>query len=145
MSKYKTIEKALTRASIVMAERASDEAPVDTGDLASSIFASPVTVSNSGYEAIIGVNPTHLRGQVNYAPFVHFGTGIHGIQHKAIKAAKHKAFFSKKYGFFTSNKGIKPNPFMERAFENYSKDVLDEFSNAVDAEDLLDFEGVQWD
>jgi hypothetical protein len=85
---------------------------VDTGRLRASI-ATVVVTRNGAPAVLIGTN-------VNYARFVHDGTGIYGPKHAPIrpKRAKFLRFRpkgSRKFVYAKSVRGMQPNRFMKNA------------------------------
>jgi hypothetical protein len=55
---------------------------------------------------------------VSYAPHVHYGTGIYGKYKKPI-VLKEKKALKTPYGVFKSVKGQKPNPYLDKALQDY--------------------------
>lgn len=120
------IEKALLAAGVVLSEGASNLTPRRTGNLAASIFTGKVKKNAGGFEVVVGVDPTELAGSVNYAPFVHNGTGIYGPKKKKIFPKNAKALkIGKNFRMFS--KGQKPQPFFDDAVDKYADDAADEF------------------
>lgn len=109
-----SVIKALTRAGIILKEEAVNEAPEITGDLKASIYLSNVKYRGSKYTITVGCDPMEL-GEINYAPFVHQGTGLYGPRKKRIFPKTKKALAIPGWGVFKSIKGQQPNQFFERA------------------------------
>ncbi len=125
------VKRALTRAGVFLADAAKDEAPVDSGDLQSSIFASDVRKDGDSYSVEVGIDPMELSGEVNYAPFVHFGTGIYGAGKRRIKPRNSKGL-NTPFGVFRSVRGQRANPFFDRTIEKYEDEACREFEKGFE-------------
>lgn len=101
------LERNMDRACLIVEEEAKKRCPVDMGILRASI-ASEVEVTEAEVIGIIGDN-------LEYAPYVHNGTGIYakdGNGRKTpwgyeVEAGKHKGFHW--------TRGQRPKPFLEDA------------------------------
>ena len=85
---------------------------VDTGRLRASI-ATVVVTRNNEPAVLVGTN-------VNYALFVHDGTGLYGPKHAVIrprrgKFLRFKPRGSRKWVYARQVKGMRPNPFLANA------------------------------
>lgn len=107
------LEKAVELGGAVIQGHIKLLCPVgDSGDLRRSITVNTERDEDGGYKAVIGTN-------LEYAPYVEFGTGIHST-----KAGRQDAWcyydpeseYANKDGFVWT-KGSKPQPFMYPGFE----------------------------
>jgi len=121
------IEGALTAAGYAILDYALDEVPVDHGALRRSHHVSEPERSAGIVSVTVGVDPAQLPGTVNYAPFVHFGTGIHGIRGKRIRPRKAKALRIPGIGYRKSVAGQRKNPWMDRALEKGADPAIEAF------------------
>lgn len=111
-----SLEQALEKSCLIVESDAKEECPVDDGQLRQSI-----THEVYDYEGAVGTN-------VEYAPYVHQGTGIY-----AVKGDGRKTRWSYKdsKGKWHSTIGQKPNPFLERALSNNKDNILDIFKKEI--------------
>ena len=101
------MEKKMEKACLVVENQAKQNCPVDQGFLRASITSETEVTA----EEIVGRTGSNLE----YAPYVHNGTGIYAVAGDGrktpwgytVKAGKHK-------GFHWTH-GQKPNPFLEDA------------------------------
>lgn len=92
-----------------------EEAPSDTGRLRASIF-SRASRKKGELKAVVGSN-------LEYAPYVHQGTGIYAKGGNGRKSSwKVSTIYKGKKVFFVT-KGQKPNPFLLRAKEKGLGDI----------------------
>jgi len=124
------IRQALTDAALTFAEAAADEAPVILGNLQHSIHVGKLEVANGVYSIDVGIDPAELPGDVNYAPYVHNGTGIYGPKKQRITPKTARALKTP-YGWKTSIAGQKANPFFTRAWDNNQEKILAKFRQLV--------------
>ena len=105
----KQLCKNMELATIKVEGTAKKECPVDLGILRTSISSS-AGFENDGTEIVGRIGST-----LEYAPYVHQGTGIHAKDGNGRKTPWRYISESGKYkgGHFTH--GQKPNPFLERA------------------------------
>ena len=110
------VKAGLTEAAQLVEDRAIAKCPVDDGYLQARI-THEVTNDN----AIIGT-------VVEYAPYVHEGTGIYA----SAKRGRHTAWsFIDSKGVKHTIKGQKPNPFLQKAAEEKRGDILKCFENKL--------------
>ncbi len=98
------IKRGLIESGMVVAQTASQKAPVDTGRLMRSItYGRPEKMSKTGYEIDVGTN-------VEYAATQEFGSGIYGESgmQEAIKRESKRGII-----FFVS--GVKAQPYLRPA------------------------------
>ena len=122
------LSAALEGAAEILAQAAKDSVPIgDTGNLQSSITTGDVIKSGRKYNITIGIDPMELSGDVNYAPFVHNGTGLFGPKKRKIKPKNKQALNIPGFGPRKSSKGQKPQPFFEEAIKIGGDKAVDEF------------------
>ncbi len=97
----------VTRACQDMEDEAVVRCPVDTGDLAQSITAQ-ITDQGDRVEGVVGTG-------IDYAVYVHEGTGIHA-RHPELGRQNVPWEYRDELGIRQITSGIKPNPFLEEAF-----------------------------
>lgn len=135
------IRQALTGAAIDFAEAARDEAPFRTHDLQNSIHVGELEVSGGSYSISVGVDPAELGGDVNYAPYVHDGTGIFGPRGQRI-VPKTKKALKTPFRLKSPIAGQKANPFFKRAWDENKERILKRFQGIISAE-LVNFKLVE--
>lgn len=104
----KQIAEGVNRAAAIVEGGAKADCPVDTGLLRGSIHITPANVKGSSISAQVGTN-------VEYAPYVEFGTGIRGGHYKY--PTKMKLHFSKDVA------GQMAQPFLGKSL-NDNKDTV---------------------
>ncbi|CZE47905.1 hypothetical protein [Campylobacter geochelonis] len=116
----KLSEKLLYKIGVVVSKLAKDKyAPVSkirveghsAGTLKDDIYIRNLTPKS------VTIGNTKV---VSYAKFVHFGTGIYGDKKRKITPKKAKALKTP-YGYRKSVKGIKANPYLANAANEYIK------------------------
>lgn len=103
---------ALEQASLLVISKAKEKAPRDRGTLSGSITYSIRSAKNL-LESVIGTN-------VFYAPFLEFGTGIHGAKKRMITPKKGSFLAWQKNGqwiFARQVKGIKPKKYLKQGID----------------------------
>jgi hypothetical protein len=117
------IEKLLFRVGSEVANEAKDIAPYQKGNLKRDIQV---------FDEHIGKGEVSIGNSllVEYAPFVHEGTGLYG-KHKRKIIPKNKKALKTPFGIFKSTKGQKAQPYLTDGLSNYIKSgALD---RAIDA------------
>ena len=109
------LQNALAKAGEVVRADAVDNCPVDTGFLKEHI-----TSTVEGDSAVIGTN-------VEYAPYVEFGTGAQGDKSVAHTTKKHWTYYSG--GRFYTTSGHAPQPFLVPALKNNIPQIIEAFKN----------------
>lgn len=104
------IQKAFVEIGMVAMGYASAEAPVDTGNLRSSI-----AYATKEREVIIGTN-------VEYAPYIEFGTGVHA---EGGGGRSTPWYYQDSKGEWHKTTGMKPQPFLRPAIENHLSEYED--------------------
>jgi len=110
------MNKFMSKASLMVVQRAKEKAPRAQGTLSGSINASPVEKIAVGYRTSVGTN-------VEYAPHQEYGTGIYGKNHRPITPRKKRVLAWKggKYGpgwhVARQVRGVRPKKFMKAGVE----------------------------
>ena len=94
--------------------------PVDDGILRASIKHDTES-DNDEIKGIVGTN-------VDYAPFVHEGTGLYAVEGKGRKEIPWK-YQTPKGEWFTTQ-GQRPNPFLQQAIDENLNNILNYFKGA---------------
>ena len=110
------LQNALALAGEVVRADAVMNCPVDTGRLRGSI-----TSTVEGNSAVIGTN-------VEYAPYVEFGTGAKGDKSVAHTTKKHWTYYSG--GRFYTTSGQAAQPFLVPALKNNVPKIIEKFREA---------------
>lgn len=114
------LKKALTQVALQAQKFAREECPVDYGTLRSSIS---FDVDETRKEAIIGSN-------VEYAPYVEFGTGIYSKEGNGRKTAWR---YEDAAGEWHTTNGMKPQPYLAPAIENHIEEYEQIVKNELEA------------
>ena len=123
----KHIESFLLRVGNEIVSDAKDIAPYVTGNLERDIQVFDDNISNLEIE----VGNSKL---APYAPYVHYGTDPYTIRPKNAKALKTPFGYRKKI----NHPGIKENPYLQKAVDNYDfKPALDDLGNKI-CEDVFE-------
>ena len=96
-----SVENALERACLIVENSAREKAPVNTGNLRNSI-----THTVNGNEGVVGTN-------VEYAPYVEFGTGLFSSQGDGRQDVPWR--YQDAEGNWHTTSGQNPQPFLEPA------------------------------
>lgn len=115
-----TIINALTVACVRVENEAKINAPVDDGTLRMSITHS---IDNVKMQGIVGTN-------VEYAPYVEFGTGIFAAGGDGRKTPWR---YRDVDGTWHFTRGQKPQPFLLPALDNNRKKIVEDIKKAVEA------------
>ena len=105
--------KGINRMIFAIEEKAVPLTPVQTGRLRGSFVGARILSTPFTLQGRVGT-------KLNYAPFVHFGTGIFGPRGKRIVPRQAKAMRWQQGGrtiFAKSTKGQKPNPFFQKGID----------------------------
>lgn len=113
------IVKGLELGSQVVENDAKRNAPVNDGVLRASITHE---VDKENGMAVIGSN-------VEYAPYVHFGTGIY-----AENGRQTPWMYTTADGKTYTTVGQKPNPFLQDAIDSNMDNIIKQFENLLDGE-----------
>lgn len=115
------ILQSLNNACQIIENKAVDNCPVDDGTLRSSITHN-VFENNGVFEGKIGTN-------VEYAPYVHEGTGLYA---KSGRGRKNVPWtYEGSDGKYYTTKGQKPNPFLQKALDENMDKVLQQFEGCL--------------
>lgn len=101
---------------------AKSRCPANTGTLRASITSDVST--NGG--TVIGIVGTNLE----YAPYVHEGTGIYARQGNGRRDVPW-VYFDERNQQFVRTKGIKPTPFLEEAADKIGPQLIDYFRGVM--------------
>ena len=102
--------------------RAVDNCSFDDGTLRASI-THRVEQSDGMFTGYIGSN-------VEYAPYIHEGTGLYAKEGKGRKSVPW--VYQDGKGEYHSTKGQKPNPFLQKAVDESMDDILKRFEGCLD-------------
>lgn len=108
------LRKGMEKACIMCETQAKRNCPKDDGTLRASI-GHDVKDESSGITGYIGTN-------VEYAPYVHQGTGIYAVNGDGRKEVPWH--YQTPDGQWHSTKGQKPNPFLQDAIDQKQGDIL---------------------
>lgn len=111
------VSKPLAKACLVVENAAKEKVPKDTGNLQNSI-----THEVDGDEGIIGTN-------VEYAPYVEFGTGLFSSQGDGRKDVPWR--YQDAEGNWHTTSGNKPQPYLQPAIQNNRDEIERVFQNAI--------------
>lgn len=112
---------AMQRATLVVEGEAKEQCPVDLGTLRSSI-TSKVNMESNGVAGYVYTNE-------EYAPFVHFGTGIYA-KNKNGRTTPWK--FKTRKGEWITIRGQKPSPFLMDALNNKKSEIRQELAKVIE-------------
>lgn len=115
--------EAVEKASLAVEAEAKERCPHNTGMLRQSISTE---VKREGSE-IVGIVGTTL----DYAPFIHQGTGIYAREGNGRKEVPW-VYFDEATQKFVSTKGVKPTPFLDDAMNALQPQILDYFKGVLD-------------
>ena len=121
LSKLDTLQKedyldTLEKACFLVENSAKIKAPVDTGQLRASI-----THEIDGLTGIIGTN-------VEYAPYVEYGTGIWAVDGNGRKTPW---TYQRADGKWVTTAGNKPQPFLTPSLLDNEKEIVELFQDAI--------------
>ena len=119
IEKAEYIQRALTKSCLMVEAQAKVNCPVDDGQLRQSI--------GSEIEGNIGVIGTN----VEYAPYVHQGTGIYAVNGDGRKT---RWKYQDAKGEWHSTIGQPPNPFLEKALDANREEIIDTFKEEIKRE-----------
>ena len=113
----KVVKEALTKSCLIVEAEAKDRCPYDDGQLKQSITS--VVDNNIG---AVGTN-------VEYAPYVHQGTGIY-----AVNGDGRQTPWSYKdlEGNWHYTQGQKPQPFLSQALKNKKEEILELVKESIE-------------
>lgn len=118
------IVDAMEEAVLLVEASAKENAPVDSGRLRSRIASEVVRIGSDTVKGLIGTD-------VEYAPFVEFGTASHtitadsGYLHFTVDGEE---VFAKS----VQHPGTEPQPFLRPAIEQHRADIRQIFADAVE-------------
>ena len=116
-NEYECLEKVCLR----LESEGRKNCNVDTGMLRDSI----THVIEETQNTLIG----YIGSNIEYAPYIHQGTGIYAIDDNGRKEVPWRYKDTK--GEWHSTKGIKPNPFLKNAVDNNRNTILNYFKELL--------------
>lgn len=111
----KVINQRLEDACQIVENTAKQDCPIDDGTLRASITHK--VENNIG---VIGTN-------IEYAPFVHQGTGLYALEGNGRKNVPWT--YKSADGTFHKTSGIQPNPFLQNAFDKSTEEIRNCFAD----------------
>lgn len=114
-------ESCMTNACLAVQAKAMEKCPVNTGELRRSI-TTEVETNGTTVNGKVGTN-------VDYAPYVHEGTGIYSRTGSGRKDVPW--VYCDAEGNFHKTSGIKPTPFLEDAANEIKPDLASFFSEVL--------------
>lgn len=112
------LEAAMTKVAMKVEADAKKNCPADTGTLRQSITHT-VEVEGDTVRGYVGSN-------LDYAPYVHQGTGIYAVMGNGRKDVPW-TFYDPKTGQYVSTKGIEPTPFLQDAVDTNRNQIIEYF------------------
>lgn len=112
------LEAAMTKAAMKVEADAKKNCPAETGTLRQSITHT-VEAEGDTVKGYVGSN-------LEYAPYVHQGTGIYAKDGNGRKDVPW-TFYDAKTGDFVSTKGIEPTPFLQDAVDTNRQQIIEFF------------------
>lgn len=114
-------KSGLEAACLVVEDTAKEDCPHDDGLLRQSITSS-VEEENGEFVGYVGTN-------LEYAPYVHQGTGIYAVEGNGRKEVPWH--YKDKKGQWHTTKGIKPTPFIYNAMEKNRSKIVEKIREAM--------------
>lgn len=114
--------ECVQNACLAIESEAKHRCPADTGELRASI-TNQIETDGDKVSGVVGTN-------VEYAPYVHQGTGIYAKDGNGRKDVPW-VFFDVKRQEYVSTKGIKPTPFLEDAVDSVAPQLIDYFMGVL--------------
>ena len=119
----KACAAAMEQACLVVEADSKKNCPVSDGTLRESITHA---VEEDG-ETVVG----YIGSNIDYAPYIHQGTGIYALMGNGRKEVPW-IYYDSKTGEFVSTEGIQPTPFIQDAVEANRAGILTYFGGIVD-------------
>lgn len=116
------LKEAMEKACLVVEADAKNNAPSVDGTLRASITHSVESEDDS----VIG----YVGSNLDYAPYVHQGTGIFALMGNGRKQVPW-TYYDAKRGEFVSTSGIEPHPFIQEAIEKNRAGIIDYFGGLL--------------
>lgn len=116
------ISEAVTAAAQAIEAEAKERCPVDSGILRRSI-TTDVSAVGGNVTAIVGTN-------IEYAPYIHQGTGIYALEGNGRKNVPW-AYKDAKTGDLIWTKGSKPQPFLRDAVDDVQPGLVKYFEDML--------------
>ena len=113
---------AMEQACLKVEAEAKENCPANTGELRQSI-THEVERAPTKVEGVIGSN-------LEYAPYVHQGTGIYALEGNGRKDVPW-TYYDVSAGEFRSTKGIEATPFLQQAIDDNRNEILNYFEGII--------------
>lgn len=113
---------AMEQACLRIEADAKENCPANTGNLRQSI-THQIESSPNKIQGMIGSN-------LEYAPYVHQGTGIYALEGNGRKNVPW-TYYDVSAGEFRSTKGIEATPFLQQAIDDDKNVILDYFEGII--------------
>ena len=117
------MEQPLEKACLSVVADAKRNCPVEDGTLRNSITFSVEEEADGNLAGYVGSN-------LDYAPYVHQGTGIYALEGNGRKQVPW-TYYSEEDGKFHSTSGLKPTPFLQDAIDNEKDNMLQYFNQLI--------------
>lgn len=114
----------VTKATMAIEAKAKEKCPVSTGTLRRSIMSDVTTNADGTAEGIVGSN-------LEYAPYVHQGTGIYAVEGNGRKQVPWY-YYDEKLDRVVQTKGIHPTPFLQEAVDEESTHITEYFAEVLE-------------
>ena len=98
--------------------------PSITGNLRASITHKVVDEEDGEIAGYVGPN-------LDYAPYVHQGTGIYAIEGNGRKEVPWR-YYDERKGEWQSTEGMKPTPFIQMAIDENMDDIINYFKGVME-------------
>lgn len=98
--------------------------PSITGNLRASITHKVVDEEDGEIAGYVGSN-------LDYAPYVHQGTGIYAIEGNGRKEVPWR-YYDERKGEWQSTEGMKPTPFIQMAIDENMDDIINYFKGVME-------------
>lgn len=108
----------------VEADSKKNCSPSITGNLRASITHKVVDEEDGEIAGYVGSN-------LDYAPYVHQGTGIYAIEGNGRKQVPW-SYYDERKGEWQSTEGIKPTPFIQMAIDENMDDIINYFKGVME-------------
>lgn len=97
----------------------------DTGNLRASITHDVVEEEGK----IVG----YVGSNLDYAPYVHQGTGIYALEGKGRKEVPW-TYYDERTGEYKKTKGMEPRPFIQDAIDAHREEIVNYFQGVLDGD-----------
>lgn len=112
------LRPAMLEAGHVIQSAATDLCPIDIGHLRGSILTREGDSENDTLSVTVGVHPdTAVSNQVEYAPYIEYGTGIYAENGNGRKTPWSWQGLGGKYAGWHTTSGMHAQPFLRPAYD----------------------------